>query len=139
MTALTPPSFTTGLWAQQDAAQMVRDLLRKNADDPKMIVAHMPDRWHRGKPAVIVVESDGVSRTSRGFTKEIVRIRVQAKDGPAARKLITLVDAFLTTPSPQRFNIAIRPATGIIAGPDSRIGGWYASATYTVVSNRKVI
>ena len=82
MTALSPPSFTTGLWAQQDAAQMVRDLLRKNADDPKMIVAHMPDRWHRGKPAVIVVESDGVSRTSRVSPRKSCGSVFRRKTGP---------------------------------------------------------
>ena len=126
------------LWLQRDAAATVRADLRKVIPDKGAVQAMMPAGWTPRDGPVCTVVSDGTPITNQGFTKELVRVTVRAHDGPTARRILTDIDGYLLTPAMHRWGYSISPSTGIIAGPDSRLGGWMASAVYGITMNRKV-
>lgn len=126
------------IWVQKDGPQLVRDDLRRAIPEPGYVRADMPAGWTPADGPRCTVQSDGTTYSGRGHTKELVRVTVHAQDGPAARRIMQDIDGYLVTPAIHRLGYSISPATGIIAGPDSRLGGWVSSATYGVTTNRKV-
>lgn len=127
-------------WVQQDATALVLRRLRKFSDSPDRFCAVLPKGWTPEKGAIVVVVSDGTPITTRGWTKELVRVVVRAHDGQTALKLLRAIDGHLVQPlaaHPWAFSIA--PATGITAPhKDSKLGGWFVSATYSVSLSRKI-
>jgi len=125
------------LWQQRDAPQIVRDRLRKVVDDPARIRADVPDGWTPAKGPVATVVGDGTPVSSRGWTREVVRVSVYAADGPTARRLMVALDGALLAPSARSWGCSISASTGVIAVKNSLLGGWISSATYNVATNRK--
>lgn len=117
---------------------MIRDRLRRAVDPPQMVQAQVPDRWTPKDPPVCTVVSDGTPTTTRGYTAEVVRVTVHARDLPTARRLMVALDGYLLAPV-NRLGLSIKGSTGVIATKDSLLGGAVSSATYTVASNRKVV
>ncbi|PRQ10632.1 hypothetical protein C1Y63_10585 [Corynebacterium sp. 13CS0277] len=124
------------LWAQQDAAQRVRNLLRKAFKEKERVRADLPPGWTPAKGPYMTVVSDGTPHTEPGYTREVVRVTVHAHDAPTARKLLVAADAALLSPLQVRL-YRIKAGAGLIVIKDSRVGGWVASATYTVTLGRK--
>lgn len=128
----------TGLWVQRDAAQIVRDAIRKHCDDPTMVRSDVPDKWTRKNKPVVVVTSDGTPEPMQSYTTEMVRVTVYARDIVQARKIMTSVDAFLMTPWYQvQALTTIDAATGLMVIKDSKSGGaGLASAVYNVRTSK---
>lgn len=124
------------MWQQVDAPQMVRDVLRRHVPDPETVSATVPDKWTPSKGPHITVVSDGTPVSTRSWTREQVRVTVRAHDGHTARKIMTQIDALLLTPLAAGLMASIQAGAGIIAGPDSKLGGWVSSATYSVASHK---
>lgn len=124
-------------WVAQDAAQLVRDMLRKLVEDRKRIQFEVPDKWTPAAGPVVTVVSDGTPVSSRGWTREIVRVTVHGSTAVQVRKIMAAIDAALITPTRGSWGFAISPGTGIIVTKDSRLGGWVSSATYNVATSRK--
>ena len=125
-------------WQQRDAPQLIRDRLRSVIDPPQAIQAAVPDGWTPRDPPVCTVVGDGTPTTTKGWTAEVVRVTVHARDIAAARRLMVAIDGYLLTPA-SRLGLSINGSTGVIATKDSRLGGAVSSATYTVASSRKVV
>ncbi|PLW01197.1 hypothetical protein [Corynebacterium ulcerans] len=127
-------------WVQQDAVGLMLKRLRKFSDSPDRFCAVMPKGWTPAKGPVVVVVSDGTPLSTRGWTRELVRLVVHAHDGPTALRLAQMIDGHLIKPmarSPWAFSLS--PATGITPPrKDSRLGGWVTSITYSIALNRKV-
>lgn len=129
-----------GGWEQQDAVGEVIDRLEKVVPNPDQVVEVLPEKWNpRSSPPMVVVQSDGTPVTSKGWTRETVRIRVQARTLPQAMKAMRQLDSFLLTPGLVLLGLSILPGAGIIGGSDSLLGGFYSSATYRVAMPRKAV
>lgn len=131
------------LWMQQDAPQLIRDKLRKVLEVGSDVVrASVPNKWSplNGQFPMITVDSDGPQRSERGTDRELVRVTCRMPDLVQSRKLMGEIDAFLTTPGFHFLGVSISRSqgTGLITGPDSLLGGYFASATYSVGTTRKV-
>lgn len=123
-------------WVQKDAPQLVRDRLRRVVDDPDRVRAQEM-RWTPDDPPYVTVQSDGTPVSSRGWTSELVRITVYAADRVQARRLMAFLDGYIAGPRAAGIGLSIRAATGLILTNDSRHGGGFiASATYQVATNR---
>lgn len=131
-------------WLPANPAEKVRSILEQSLKGlPHGVRVAVPPRWTpRDGPAVTVV-SDGTPVSERAWTRETVRVTVHAHDIYTARRIMTLIDGILTTPSIRTMGVPIKPQTGIIAAPDSRVGGFMSSATYSVslprISTKEVI
>lgn len=62
----------------------------------------------------------------------MVRVVVHSDNINTSRRILTEIDSYLLTPGLRGFGLGIRPGAGIIALPDSRQGGFIASASYGV-------
>lgn len=126
------------MWMKRDAAELVLSRLRRAFDPVDIISDTLPPKWTpRDGPRVVVV-SDGVPYSSRGWTREVVRITVHCGDLRTANRMLNMIDGHLTKPTSTGWAFSIKPATNRIVRPDSRIGGFVASAAFNVVTNRKV-
>ncbi|MDO5534162.1 MAG: hypothetical protein Q4F65_05885 [Propionibacteriaceae bacterium] len=124
-------------WEQRDAADLVRRvLIRAVVDGHNLVRSEVPAGWTPTSTPVCTVVGDGTPHTTRGWTREVVRVTVYGRYGPQVRQLMTTLDGILLMP---RVGYAISPSTGVIATTNSRLGGWVASATYNVATNRKVV
>lgn len=126
----------TALWMAEDGARRIHNLIKRAAPD-LTVRASLTPKWTRDAPPEVIVQSDGTPVATRAGTRELVRVRVQARDLPRARQLMVALDAYLLSPG-LMLGAAITAGTGIIAGPDSKVGGAYASATYNISLPRKV-
>ena len=130
------------LWMGQDAPDILltrlTDALR---DDGTVVRTSVPDGWTPGDGYLVIVNGDGPQRSARGTDRELVRVTCRARDQWTARKIMQLIDSWLTTPGIQFLGLSIirSRGTGIISGPDSLVGGAFASATYSVGTTRKVV
>lgn len=124
------------VWLQQDAALKVRGRIRRAVEDPARVTTSLPKGWTIRQGPWVTVVSDGTPISGKGNTLETVRVTVHAKDLPTARRIMTSIDGLLLSPI-NVLGMGIRAGAGIIAGPDSRVGGAYASATYQVATHRK--
>lgn len=121
------------LWEQQDAPDLVRRQLRKAIPGwEKRIVTFLPDGWAPKKGAYVTVVSDGTPVDGGAWTRESVRIVAHSDNINTSRRILAEIDAYLRTPGLRGFGLGVRPGAGIIALPDSRQGGFIASATYGV-------
>lgn len=125
------------MYLQQDVEREMIDLLSKATGAPEMIGVTLPDRWSPGKGVHITVESDGTPVSSRGWTRETLRITVHGKQRSRVSKTMRMVDAFLLSPSSGHF-LSIQPGAGILTVPDSKLGGHMSSATYRVAKPRVI-
>lgn len=128
------------LWVQQPADEKLRKAIRDAFGPdlpPGKIRDRMPDKWTPQDGPVVIVTSDGTTRAGNP-TRELVRVLVRASSALWARKLLSLIDGYLMSPY-VLIGIPRRPATGLIVGPDSRVGGFYASTTYAVDLPRKKV
>lgn len=126
-------------WVQQDATGLMLRRIRKFTDMPERIVAVLPKGWTPSQGAFVTVTSDGTPISHKSWTRESIRITVHAPDGPTARRLMAAIDGHLLQPMGQApWAFSIRASTGLIVTKDSRVGGWVASAVYSVGLNRKV-
>ncbi|MCS5479834.1 hypothetical protein NYP18_09195 [Corynebacterium sp. YIM 101645] len=117
----------------------MRDRLRKALPGHgDMIAAELPDGWNRRKTPIVVVAPDGPQRSVPGNDTELVRVTARAPDLPRARRMMTHIDGYLTTPGQGFLGFSISPATRLTAGPDSLVGGSFASCVYRVATHRKV-
>lgn len=126
------------LWRKRDATGLVLRKLKQAL--PASIPARttLPEGWTPRAGMCVTVVSDGAVSVEQAVTRELVRITARAADLPRAYKIMAAIDALLTTPS-TFLGLAVHPATRMQGGSDSKIGGFYYSATYTVaVSRRKV-
>ncbi|MBH5296197.1 hypothetical protein [Corynebacterium ulcerans] len=126
------------MWVKQDAVELVLKRLQRAFSPADIIADNLPPRWTpRDGPRVVIV-SDGVPHSSRGWVREVVRITVHCGDLRTANRILDLIDGHLTKPTPTGWAFSIKPATNRVARPDSRIGGYVASAAFNVATNRKV-
>ena len=129
----------TGLWVQQDAPDLMRRQLRKAMPGwEQRIVAFLPDKWVPDKGAYVTVVSDGTPIDGGAWTRETVRIVVRSNNINFSRRILSEIDAYLRTPGLRGFGLGVRPGAGIIAMPDSKQGGFMASATYGVTLPKRV-
>ena len=130
------------LWMGQDAPQIMRVRLRNALrDDGTIVRSTVQDGWTPADGYRVIVNGDGPQSSERGTDRELVRVTCRAHDQPTARKIMQAIDAWLTTPGIQFLGLSIirSRGTGIISGPDSLVGGYFASATYSVGTTRKVV
>lgn len=132
------------LWFQQSAPDLVQDrLMDAFKDDGTMIRQRLPDKWspRAGPVPMVTVAGDGQQVAARGTDRELVRVTVHADSQPRARKVMSVIDSFLTTPGIQflGFSISRSGGSGLISGPDSLSGGYFASATYVVGTSRRKV
>ena len=127
------------LWVQQDAPDLMRKQLRKAMPGwEERVVAFLPDKWVPAKGAYVTVVSDGTPVDGGAWTRELVRVVVRSDNINYSRRIMSEIDAYLRTPGLRGFGLGVRPATGIIALPDSKQGGFMASATYGVTLPKRV-
>ena len=118
---------------QQDAPDLVRRQLRKAMPGwEHRVVAFLPDGWTPKKGVHVTVVSDGTPIDGGSWTREMVRVVVHSDNINTSRRILTEIDSYLRTPGLRGFGLGIRPGAGIIALPDSRQGGFIASASYGV-------
>lgn len=130
-----------GFWVQQDAPQILRNRLRQAFPKSQdLFHAELPDKWTARDGPIVTIASDGPQTSAAGTDKELVRVTCRHIDLPRARQLFTQIDAFLTSPGINTlgFSIPRRAGTGLVVGPDSLIGGYFASRVYSVGTTRKV-
>lgn len=128
----------TDLFKQQNAAHRVMEILSQAVPDEELVRAFLPEGWTPRDGPRIIVQSDGTPTSSKGWTREFVRVFCQTGDIYSARQLMERIDALLTTPGIHRLGCPISASTGIITIPDSKLGGFVSSATYSVALPRKV-
>ncbi|QRV71418.1 tail terminator protein [Corynebacterium phage CL31] len=129
-------------WLQQDAPTMLRTKIQQGiGDDGSKVKAELPDGWTPRDGPVITVVSDGGQRAAVGTDRELVRVTVRAGALVPARKIMTEIDSYLTTPGIHLlgFSISKTQGTPIIAGPDSLVGGYFASRVFSVGTTRKKV
>lgn len=121
------------VWVQQDGPQRMRELLRQvmGKSWEKRVRAAMPEKWTPADGPVVTVVGDGTPVAQAAWSKEAVRVTVRAESLPRARRILSEIDAYLVTPG-FRGGLGVSAGAGIIALPDSKSGGFMASATYSV-------
>ena len=127
-----------GMWAQRDGPQLVRDLLRKSGLPSESVRASLPDGWSKTKKIAVTVTGGGTPDARRAVTGENVEVRVHGADKAQVRKLLTQIDAFLTTPMAVGWVYQIRPASGVLVMPDSQLGGYVGLAVYKITTSRGI-
>lgn len=121
------------VWITPNAAEKVRQLLDDSLKGlPHGVRVSLPPKWTPKDGTAVTVVSDGSPVSDRAWTREVVRVTVHSRDIVSARRLMTLIDGILTTPSIRTMGLPIKPSTGIIAAADSKVSGFMSSATYTV-------
>lgn len=123
---------------QQDAERELIILLGDALSAPERVRAVLPEGWSPRKGLQVTVQSDGTPITSRGWTRETIRISVHAEQRSQVSKVMRLIDAFLLSPRQGHF-LSIQPGAGILVTPDSKVGGHVASATYRVAKPRIIL
>lgn len=123
------------MFVQQDSEREMIDLLGKAVDNPDAVSAALPPKWTPAKGIHITVEPDGTPISSKGWTRETLRIGVHGAQKSQVSKILRQVDGFLLSPRYGHF-LSIKPGMGILTTPDSRLGGYIASATYRVAKPR---
>lgn len=128
-------------WFQQDAAELMRSKIKQALGaSGDRVLEEIPDKWTPRDGPIITVVADGPQKSATGTDQELVRVTVRAGVLSAARKIMTDIDSYLTTPGIHLlgFSISKTRGTKLIAGPDSLVGGYFASRTYVVGTTRKV-
>lgn len=125
-----------GLWVQKDAPQLVRDSLRRSGIPPEIVRADLPDGWTKRKQLAVTVVGGGTPDARRGVTRENVEVRVRGADRNQVRKLLSQIDAYLSTPMAAGWQMQISPASGLAVVPDSKLGGHVGLAVYQVTTSR---
>lgn len=128
-------------WFQQDAPTlMLTKIQQALGDDSTQVLDQVPDKWTPRDGPIVTVIADGQQQSVPGTDQELVRVTVRAGVLTAARKIMTDIDAYLTTPGIHLlgFSISKTRGTKLIAGPDSLVGGYFASRVYSVGTTRKV-
>lgn len=121
------------VWITASAAEKVRQLLDDSLKGlPHGVRTALPKKWTPKDGTAVTVVSDGAPVSDRAWTREVVRVTVHSRDIVSARRVMTLIDGILTTPSIRTMGLPIQPATGIIAAADSKVSGYMSSAAYTV-------
>lgn len=120
---------------QQDSEREMIDLLAQATLQPERVSAFLPQKWSPDKGVHITVESDGTPVSSKGWTRETLRIGVHGAQRSQAQSLMRQIDGLLMSPRQGHF-LSIKPGMGIITVPDSKLGGFVASATYRVAKPR---
>lgn len=123
------------MWVQRDAEQEMLDLLGSFVGDPGKVTVALPDGWSPAKGDHVTVESDGTPISERSWTRETLRVTVHGRDKPRVGKLMRLIDGFILTPHMGHF-LSVKPGAGVLVAPDSKVGGFVASATYRVAMPR---
>lgn len=126
------------MWVQRDAEQEMLDLLGGYIGDPGKVTVALPDGWSPQKGVHVTVESDGTPVSSRAWTRETIRVTVYGLHKPKVGRLMRLIDAFILTPRMGHF-LSVKPGAGVLVAPDSRVGGFVASATYRVATPRIIL
>lgn len=123
---------------QQDSERELIDLLGRATGTPEMVSAFLPDKWSPAKGVHITVQSDGTPVSSRGWTRETLRVTVHGAQKSQISKMARMIDAFLLSPRQGHF-LAVQPGAGLMVTPDSKVGGFVASATYRVAKPRIIL
>lgn len=127
-------------WFQQDAPTMVRSKVAEFLGDQGHLVHEiMPPKWTPRDGPIITVVSDGPQPSQSPTDVELVRITVRSGVLSFSRKVLTDIESFLTTPGLHLlgFSVSKKLGTRLIAGPDSKIGGTYASRVFAISTTRK--
>ncbi len=127
-------------WQQKDAAQRVRDIIRKHTPPEyhDLICDEVPKRWSPEKSILVTVTANGTPTSNRAWTTENVHVAVRSRSKPNARSIMAQIDASMIAPRELSWGLRIKPATGLIVVPDSKFGGYVASVTYRVSTNRSL-
>lgn len=123
---------------QQDSEREMIDLLGKAVGNRDIVSATLPDKWTPSKGLRVTVESDGTPISSRGWTRETLRVAVHGFQKSKVSRFMRAIDGYLLSPNYGHF-LAIKPGAGLITVPDSRLGGYVSSATYLVAQPRLII
>lgn len=111
------------------------ELLGEFVGRPELVSYTLPSRWAPTKGVHITVQSDGTPISERAWTRETLRVTVHGQDKPKVGQLMRLIDGFLLTPRMGHF-LSVQPGAGALVVPDSKVGGFVASATYRVAMPR---
>lgn len=122
----------------QDDSEGEMIALLNRAFGQKIVSNFLPAGWSPDKGVRVTVESDGTPISSRGWTRETLRITVHGKVKSQVTKTMRLVDGFVLSPRQGHF-LAVKPGAGMITTPDSRLGGFLSSATYRVAKPRMIL
>lgn len=125
-----------GLWVQKDAPQLVRDSLRRGGLPRELVRADLPDGWSKRKPMIVTVVAGGTPDARRGVTGENVEVRVRGADRNQVRKLLSSIDAYLSTPMKRGWHFQVQPASGLAVVPDSKLGGFVGLTVYQITTSR---
>lgn len=123
---------------QQDAEREMVDLLGEAVGNPDLVSVTLPDKWTPAKGVHVTVESDGTPISSRGWTRETLRVNVHGLQKQQVSKVARMIDGFLLSPRYGHF-LAVKPGAGLLVAPDSKLGGFISSATYRVAKPRIII
>ncbi|APQ42517.1 hypothetical protein phi16_gp012 [Corynebacterium phage phi16] len=127
-------------WFQQDAATLVRGKITQFLGDQGSRVHEiMPPKWTPRDGPIITVARDGPQSSQYPTNLELVRITARSGVLNVSQKIMTEIDAFLTTPGLHLLGFSVSKTLGtpLIAGPDSKIGGYYASRVFAIGTTRK--
>ena len=122
----------------QDDSEGEMIALLNRAFGQKIASNFLPAGWSPDKGVRVTVESDGTPISSRGWTRETLRITVHGKVKSQVTKTMRLVDGFVLSPRQGHF-LSVKPGAGMITTPDSRLGGFMSSATYRVAKPRMIL
>lgn len=123
---------------QQDAERELIILLGRALDAPEKVRSALPEGWSPRKGIQVVVQSDGTPVSSRGWTRETIRVSVHGDPKSRVGKLMRVIDGFLLSPRQGHF-LSVKPGAGVLVTPDSKVGGHVASATYRVAKPRMIL
>lgn len=123
------------LFVQRDAPLDIRRELRGVLVDCE-VVETVPDGVVPTRGRYVTVTSDGTPVSQRMWSRENVRINVYASSGPEARKIASVIDAYLLNPS-NCDGYKIHPGAGLLVVRDESHGGYMASVTVRADTNKE--
>lgn len=123
------------MWVQRDVEHEFIELLGEFVGSPDAVSYALPSRWSPDKGVHVTVQSDGTPVVERSWTRETIRVSVHGTHKPKVGRLMRLIDGFLLSPRQGHF-LSVKPGAGVIVAPDSKVGGFVASATYRVATPR---
>lgn len=120
---------------QQDTERQIIEMLGEALGDPGRVSYMLPQRWSPKKGAHVTVQSDGTPVVSRGWTRETIRVSVYGEQKQQVGSIMRHIDSYMLSPRRVHF-LSVKPGAGVMVVPDSKVGGFVASATYGVAKPR---
>ena len=120
---------------QQDVEREIISLLGEALGSPDRVSYTLPQRWSPKKGVHVTVQSDGTPITGKGWTRETIRVSVHGERKQQVGSFMRRIDSYMLSSRQDHF-LSIKPGVGVFVAPDSKVGGFIASATYGVAKPR---